>query len=168
MKPVSLLLLLCLCLSACKSSSLRVDKSLPDGIYLLLRTGETKAEVAPLKTGEALIRYTHKYAEGESMNFMVVSPAEFVALRLKESPEKIPQEDGRSQLWVSLQDSQARQLQEFSTRHLNQKVAMVINGEGVTQHVIRTVLDQGKVQITRCHDNACEKLYYELEDNVGN
>ena len=46
--------------------------------------------------------------------------------------------------------------------HLGGKVAMVVDGEIVTLHKIRTVITGGKLQITRCQDNACEVIKAKL------
>jgi hypothetical protein len=39
---------------------------------------------------------------------------------------------------------------------------MVVDGEIVTVHKIRSIITGGKVQITRCTDNACEVIRSKL------
>lgn len=46
--------------------------------------------------------------------------------------------------------------------HLWGKIAMVVDGEIVTRHKIRSVITGGKLQITRCVDNACEVIRAKL------
>ena len=48
------------------------------------------------------------------------------------------------------------------------KVVLVIDGEALTIHKIKEPLTSGLLQITRCNDNACEKLSLVLKDNVKN
>lgn len=45
-------------------------------------------------------------------------------------------------------------------------VALVIDGDALTMHKIKEPLTSGQLQITRCNDNACERLYITLKDNV--
>ena len=42
----------------------------------------------------------------------------------------------------------------------------MINGQAVTLHIIRMPITEGKLQVTRCTDHACEKLLVALKDNV--
>jgi preprotein translocase subunit SecD len=56
----------------------------------------------------------------------------------------------------------AADLERVSREHLGQTVALVVDGEVVTMHKIRSVISDGKVQVTRCTDNACQYLYTRL------
>jgi preprotein translocase subunit SecD len=65
-------------------------------------------------------------------------------------------------LRVKLKKKYAQRLEDFSRRHLGGTVAIVLDGEIVTLHKVRSVVSGGQVQITRCSDNACEVLKAKL------
>jgi len=69
---------------------------------------------------------------------------------------------GKSILSVSLARKNVERTEAFTRAHLGGKVAMVIDGEIVTLHKIRSVITGGKLQITRCTDNACEVIRAKL------
>jgi preprotein translocase subunit SecD len=99
---------------------------------------------------------------------LVVDDDQFVALKLKKMPEAKLQPDNRKNLLIELQDDQTLRLKEFTTRNVMKQVALVIDGQAVTVHKIREPITGGQIQISRCTDNACEKLYYELQHDVKN
>lgn len=147
------------------SSPSTVNPVLPDGIYLIMETYDTKP--AGVAVGQ-VISYSHDFLddpEGEAL-FICVNPADYVPLNLSSAPEGVVQTDKRIHLLLSLEGASAKRLAEFTTRYVNQEVAIVINGEAVTMHKIRTPITEGKLQITRCTDHACEKLLIALKDNV--
>ena len=141
------------------------EPQLPDGIYLVLDVYEE----AP--TGVAVgqvISYSHEFlddAVGEP-SFLCVFPVDFVPLELARAPEGKVQDDKRIHLLLTLESASARRLEEFTTAYVNRQVAMVIGGKAVTLHKVRTPITGGQLQITRCTDNACEKLLVALKDNV--
>ncbi len=159
-------LLITLFISVCLwSSPVAVDPILPDGIYLVLDQYDTAP--AGVAVGQ-IISYSHDFLddpEGEAF-YLLVNPAEFVPLTLSEAPVGVPQKDKRIHLLLTLESASAKQLADFTTRHVNQRVATVIDGQAVTLHVIRMPITEGKLQVTRCTDNACEKLLVALKDNV--
>jgi len=55
-----------------------------------------------------------------------------------------------------------KRAEAFTRAHQGGRMAMVIDGEIVTLHKVRSVITDGKVQITRCTDNACEVLRSKL------
>jgi hypothetical protein len=46
-----------------------------------------------------------------------------------------------------------------------ERAVLVVDGEALTLHKIREAITSGKLQITRCNDNACERLLVKLKDN---
>ncbi len=46
------------------------------------------------------------------------------------------------------------------------QATLVVDGEALTVHKIRAAITGGKMEITRCGDNACERIYVTLKDNV--
>ena len=69
---------------------------------------------------------------------------------------------GKSVLTVSLSRKNAERAEAFTRTHLGGRVALVVDGEIVTLHKIRSVVTGGKLQIARCTDNACEVIRSKL------
>ena len=67
---------------------------------------------------------------------------------------------------LTLTDSAKDRLANFTGDHINDWVALVIDGNAVTMHKIRERIEDGRLQITRCTDNACAMLFVALQDNV--
>ncbi|MEM7262010.1 MAG: hypothetical protein AAF488_08460 [Planctomycetota bacterium] len=75
--------------------------------------------------------------------WLVLPSTPSVPLELMEPPTV---EEGA--LFVTLTESAGRQLFEFTQRSVGRPVAVVIGGEIVTVHVIRTALTGGQLQIS--------------------
>ncbi|MCF8239646.1 MAG: hypothetical protein K9I85_15895 [Saprospiraceae bacterium] len=147
------------------SSPVPVEPVLPDGIYLVLDEFDTAP--AGVAVGQ-VISYNHDFLdgpEGEAF-FLAVDPVDYVPLNLSAAPEGVVQKDKRIHLMLTLESASTKRLAEFTTRHVDRRVAIVIDGQAVTLHGIRMPITEGKLQITRCTDHACEKLLVALKDNV--
>jgi len=122
----------------------------------------------PLLANERRIEFNKEFIEKteQDVKYIVINRDEYAPLYLKEAPQTQEQEDNRKRLLLTLSDSAKLQLKYFTTKHLNKLTTIVVNGEALTMHKIRTVIDGGRLQISRCTDNACELLYVELQDNV--
>ncbi len=99
--------------------------------------------------------------EGQPI-FLEVLTEEFVPLSLVKAPQSIEQEDLRINLLLNMTDSSGLILAEFTEKYLNKKTCIVIGGKAVTMHKIT----DGRLQISRCTDNACKYLLLELQNNV--
>jgi hypothetical protein len=53
-------------------------------------------------------------------------------------------------------------LKDFTTRHLGKSAAMIVSGELVSVHRIRSVIAAGKLQITSCGADVCWALHSKL------
>jgi preprotein translocase subunit SecD len=142
--------------------------SVEDGFYRVIRTASGKKDVFPLGAHEQVIRFSPDFRENndEQTRYLVIKIDDFVPMQLAEPPQTELQPDQRKKLLLSLSDQAKAKLTSFTREHLNQLTAIVVGGHALTLHKVRTVIDGGKLQITRCTDNACEKLYVELKDNV--
>jgi hypothetical protein len=69
---------------------------------------------------------------------------------------------GWTSLNVTLAPQHVKALEHFTRAHLDSVVAIVIDGEIITMHKVRTVIEDGKAQITRCSDDACRSLLLKL------
>ena len=165
----ALLLFLVICMAGCQSrkSVATGSETLPDGIYLILGKYIDKPNGDQVEG--RLIKFSHHFLDEndkDQPHFLDVHPAEFVPLALSETPDSITQPDDRIHLMLTLAETSKKQLARFTGKHVDRHVAIVIGQEAMTMHKIRMKITGGKLQITRCTDNACEYLFYELQDNV--
>jgi hypothetical protein len=141
---------------------------IPDGLYLILRIEEDSTAKIKLKRDEAIVRYSPLFDDynQETHHRIIINSYNFVPIVLRNLPEKEIQPDGRKKLLLTLSGFAAVKLKKFSEKNLNKLVAIVVDGKVLTHHVIKAVLTEGLLQITRCTDNACELLYEVLKENV--
>jgi len=135
---------------------------LGNGFYSILGQSEDEAEARKAAGREEyrMLPYDHVYTEssGEPREWVALSPAPYVPFVCDGPPEMGVSEKGFASLSIALAPENAKLLEDFTREHLNQHVAIVIGGEVITTHTVRSVITGGKIQITRCHDNACEVL----------
>ena len=142
---------------------------LEDGMYLVERGGNHRSVIYPLAANEKIITWNENFLEyNKKMKYLIVNTEEFAAIQLTEEPVAEPGDNGFKKLDLSLNDQATKDFALFTKKHLNKMIAIVVGGEALSKHQIRAVIDGGKIQITRCNDNACEKLMYELKDKVTN
>lgn len=141
---------------------------LVDGIYPLIEEITDSMPAPKVEAPNLLIFYNHKFLTGnpQTVTHLIIDTSDFVPLVLESEPDSVQQEDKRIHLLLNLAKKESRLFEDFTARHLNGKIAMVINGEALTKHKIRSVIKGGKIQVTRCTDSACTYLFYELKDNV--
>lgn len=140
----------------------------PDGLYRVLATAN--GLMAQVQSSGRQIAYNHRFLDGDSAKepaSVWIDTTDYVPLELAAAPDSVRQPDERIHLLLSLSDKAAAKLAEFTEQHLDEQVAIVVGGEVVTMHKVREKIDGGKLQITRCTDNACEYLYMELRDNMA-
>lgn len=158
--------------SSCTNSARALQRSInvdfEDGIYLIERTGDNNKETYPLSSNERRIEFNKEFIEktDQSSKYIVINIEEYAPLQLREQPTTQHQDGNRKRLMLTLADKAKLQLKDFTTKHINKLTTIVVNGEALTMHKIRTVIDGGHLQITRCTDDACELLYVQLQDNV--
>lgn len=155
------------CLFACNMPAIAVDGAAPlsSGIYLVTRESDDQAKLQPVSKDEFLIISDDRFldpSERGPARFLTVSVKDRIPIVITNSPEKGKDGKGRPSLLLELDKSQVKPLEEFTTKHVNKSVAIVIGGDVVTVHKIREPIKGGKLQITRCTDNGCEVLYSKL------
>ncbi|MBI9070983.1 MAG: hypothetical protein JEY94_05260 [Melioribacteraceae bacterium] len=138
---------------------------IPDGIYLVL--DEFEIDYTPNLENDSLviINYSDLVDENENSQ-LLLDKYKFVPLSLMKKPVTQDQEDGRKKLLLELTDTANDRLKFFTEKCLNREAAIVIGNRAMTVHKVRSVIEDGKLQITGCTDNACEVLYMELKDNI--
>lgn len=147
------------------------EAPLADGFYRVMRTYPDSASIAEkLDTGERMLKYNPTFLDPEdnAEEVVIVRFEPSVPLQLAEPPSKVADRTERTKFWlgVSLTADAAKSFEKFTEENLGQRVAIVVGGEVITMHGIKEVIRGGKVQISRCGDNACEVLFRELSDNI--
>jgi len=98
----------------------------------------------------------------EQVKYVAIDTVSFVPLILETAPETKKDGSGKTILSGALQKEYAKMLEAFTRAHLGGEIGIVVDGEIVTLHKIRSVILGGQFQITRCTDNACEVLRNKL------
>ena len=150
------------------SKAVANETPLPDGMYWLRQT-EQDSVLKESIPDAVMIRYSHHFVdttETDQPNQLWIDTTDYVPLSLSQAPDSIPQEDRGVKLMLTLTEHASEHLASFTGEHVNDRVALVIDGEAVTIHKIRERITGGKLQITRCTDQACSFLYVALQDNV--
>ncbi|HEY6160435.1 MAG TPA: hypothetical protein VI112_04405 [Bacteroidia bacterium] len=162
MKP--LLSILLLFLIACSSGFVPQvhalhNGKLEDGIYL----------VGTVNKSGYFTKINPDFLDSADMRTggVVLDTDEYVPIRLSAPPDTAYHEErNNTKLMLNLTKASGDDLERFTGKYLGHRVAIVIGGQVTTMHGIKAKITGGKLQITRCTDNACEKLYFELKDNV--
>jgi hypothetical protein len=139
--------------------------SVPNGVYAVLREGLTREAVQLGKVPHFILLYGRKYSESdknEPPKYVALDTSFFVPLVLAGPPDAKKDDRGWTLLSVTLAREQVKSLENFTRAHLGGTVATVVGGEIVTMHKVRTVIQDGRAQITRCQDDACQVLLVKL------
>jgi preprotein translocase subunit SecD len=141
------------------------SRSLPNGVYAVLREGLTREEVQFGKVLHRIFPYDRKYSESdknEAPKYVALDTSFFVPLVLAGPPDTEKDDRGWTLLNVTLAREHVKSLENFTRVHLGGRVAIVVDGEIITMHKVRTVIQDGRAQITRCQDDACQTLRLKL------
>jgi hypothetical protein len=140
--------------------------SLENGAYLILREAHTPQDARVQGVPQIVLAYDRRKYSGappsEPLTYVSLDPKDYVPLTIEGMPEMKSDGQGMSVLTVCLAHRNAERAEAFTRAHLGGQIAMVVGGEIVTLHKIRSVITDGKVQITRCADNACEVIRSKL------
>src|SRR5436190_934347 len=140
-------------------------KKLPDGVYAVQRDSLTEKDVLPLKDNEVLVVHRHKYLkkdDKEPPRFLVVRPTPDVLLDLAGEPKAVKDGADSVRILLKLQPKAAQALEDLTRARLDKQVTIVLGGEVVTMHKIRSVIKGGDVQITSCAPGGAEYLLEQL------
>lgn len=140
--------------------------SLPDGLYRVIQQegGQDSGTDAVIQ-----VVYNRLFHEGDigPETRLWVDTSDYVPLILDIPPRAEIQEGEKKRLLLSLTPAASEKLKTFSTRHLDQRVAILMDGEVVSAHRVRTPLTSGMLQISWCGPDACEVLQARLVRNVA-
>lgn len=144
-------------------------KELADGLYLVVRSAHDQRQVEPLSANEIVIAndfHLLEPAEREPLIYLVLQRNAFVPLVLGAPPtEDKEAATGKPRLQLQLAEDQKGPLEAFTRAHLGETLAIVIGGNVVTTHKVKSVISGGRLQITRCTKHGCETLYTTLLQN---
>lgn len=147
------------------------DAELPDGFYMVQRSGESLDAVLPVEDGSRVVEYTREFEKEDtegSHEFLVVADDPDVPILLDGPPRSVKGDDGRTLVRLSFTQEAGRRLERFTTEHHGrERVAVIIGGKVITVHKIRTTIDGGQLQVACCSPGACEHLFSSLRDNVA-
>jgi hypothetical protein len=149
----------------CKAQS---RAALKDGLYVVAGEVKDSSGLKITGQGKSLVYFNSGFLENapDSALAILVYTQDFAPLELGEDPQLVKQADQKSRLQLSFSRLAAEKLEVFTRANLMKHAALVINGEAITMHKIRAVITGGKMEISRCSDNGCERIYVELKDNV--
>lgn len=162
------LLLAAVILGLCNLCAVQAKPNIKDGLYRIVAIDTVPAQQTPLPRHSTAVFFSklfEDYNDGE-YNRLIIDTSEFVPLELEKAPTTEQQTENKKKLLLSLTQEASEQLKTFTAKHVRQRVALVVDGEALTMHKIREALTSGQLQITRCNDNACERLFVKLKDNV--
>lgn len=148
-----------------RSTSSSNNHSLANGVYAVLRDGRTPGEARIEALPHVILIYDRKYSDSDKNRppiYVALGTSSFVPLVLAGPPQAHKDVRGWTSLNITLAREHVKTLEDFTRTHLDGKVAIVIGGEIVTMHKVRTVIQDGKAKIARCTDNACETLRLKL------
>ena len=126
--------------------------------HQIASVGEKRFAVCPLLVnGKSVGEQDHEPEAKVAVGLRYYVPFQF------SSPPDIAQgDDELVTLSLALEGKYVGGLEGFTTEY--SRVAVVIDGEIVTVHKVREPIRDGRVQISRCRDDACRVLYGKLVD----
>ena len=139
------------------------DGRLPDGVYASLAESDTFEGADGIPESHEVLEYDGRHiGEMRPVRYVAVGLRYYVPFRFSSAPALAQGDDELATLCVTLEGRYVRGLEGFTTEY--SRVAVVIDGEVVTIHKVREPIRDGRVQISRCTDDACRVLYGKLVD----
>lgn len=142
------------------------SRALDDGLYLVLRQGPEQKSVEPILKNEQMIANDFHLLEPEEREptvYTVLQKSPFVPLILGAPPKEDTEENSKKpRLQLQLADEHKKTLENFTREHMGKTVAIVIGGDVVTCHKVKSAITGGALQITRCTKHGCETLFTTL------
>lgn len=165
MKNVVILLAL-LCLST--KHFAQTKPVLKDGLYLVAGIVSDSTRTETKNKQKVLVHFNKQFSENapENSSALIVYTDNFVPLELNKEPELLKQNDAQKTIQLSFTKLASEKLAAFTSHNIMKEATLIVNGEALTLHKIRAAITSGKMEISRCGDNACEKIYVELMKDV--
>ena len=150
----------------CMKAAFPQTPKLQDGIYRVAAV--IKQQNVQPNGHQAVVHFNSGFLENapDSATGLLIDAGNFVPLELEKEPLLMDHADKKKTLQLTFSRVAADQLQRFTERNLMKQASLIVNGEALTAHKIRAVITGGKLEISRCDDNACERMYVYLKEKV--
>ena len=152
------------------SASDQSQAKFPTGIYRVYEECNIDDGSPKPPSGTRLMKYDQSAMTGVPdipVRFAIVSAQPDVPLILAGKPVKSQDANNKTILNLKLENQYALQLETFTGANIGNRVAIIIGGKIISIHEVRCSITGGQLQITRCSDNACEKIYIELISEIS-
>ncbi len=139
--------------------------ALPNGLYAVIREASMPDSARLEGPGHSVVVYDRKYTDADPATppeYLALDTESYVPLVLSGPPDARKDGRGWTMLSVTLSHEQVKPLEDFTRAHLGGTVAILLDGEVISKHKVRAVVEGGQLQITRCGDNACDVLLAKL------
>lgn len=168
MKRIIVLIALLLLYAGVAHARKQQKQTVENGLYLIVRMDTTHTGSQRVTAQQKALHFSPLFEEynGDEQTRIIIDCRDHVPLELRKAPETEQQTEQKKKLLLSLTPEASEKLKTFTTQHVMHMVAIVVDGEVLTTHRIKEALTSGQLQITRCNDNACERLYLSLKDHV--
>jgi preprotein translocase subunit SecD len=131
------------------------------GFYLIAAEAPSAGALPTPGSGQQVARYDQKFlreSERGAPTYLLLPKHPNVTLRLAAPPAIAKGPNGFAELRLELTKEAAGDLEKLSREHLGETVSLMIDGEVVTRHKIRSVISGGEFRLSRCTDNACQYI----------
>jgi preprotein translocase subunit SecD len=139
------------------------------GFYLVAAEADSADSLHAGRSDQQVVLYDYRFlleSERGKPRFLLLSRTPDVSLTLSGAPELIDQgRNGSPELRFELTPESSLRLENLTREHPGGKVALVIDGQPVTIHKIRSTIAGGRFQLTRCSDTGCRMIYGRLLKN---
>jgi len=156
----ALLLAACAAVAAIAAGSNQPER-LQAGFYLIGAEAPSPDALPAPNSEQQIVRYDRKYlldSANEPPSYLLLPRRPDVALRLAKPPAIEKGSNGFAELRLELTKEAAVDLERVSREHLGQAVSLVVDGEVITKHKIRSAITGGQFRLSRCTDNACQYI----------
>ena len=164
MKKLIALFIIVFAISAAAFSQSKIN----NGLYLVDYVDTVKVSEILLNDKEMIVYFSPMFDEfnSDKDTRIIIDTTQYVPLELETPPVTEQQTENKKKLLLSLTKEASERLESFTTKNIMRMVTLVVDGEALTLHKIKAVINGGQLQITRCNDNACETLYVKLKENI--
>ena len=165
-RPIASSLLVLLAIAVLSNGSVAAEATeATSGLFLIHSAAASVGELPQPTADQQIVLYDYGFLreeERQEPEYFLVSKRPDVPLRLAGRPEIIRGERGLPELLLELSEDAAAEMERVTRENLGSSAALVIDGEVVTAHKIRAVIEGGRIQLSRCTDTACELIYARL------
>ena len=167
MKRVTACLAALTVLLACSSTAFGVgshDATLRDGFYLIVSEHEQLAD-ATADESQYVVSYRRSFEENpedRTTVYLVLDQAPSIPIQIDGEAQLI-EGDKHPILQLTLVDTTREALEAFTRKNLGSGIAIVIGDCVLSTHTIKEVITGGKIQISRCEDDACRYIKARLD-----